>query len=238
MVDKNELRASFSERLHEALNDAGVRSRGRGVDIHNHLKSIGVLKSTQAVSKWLNGDAIAEADSIVALSSWLNVRREWLEYGVRPKEIGASLPTLESQQKADDSESQKFGKVPLISWAQAGGWCATNQEARDAETWLFCPVTISEDGYALKVIGDSMTNLGPGRTYPSGSIIFVDPKATVNVGDRVIVKMPKTQEVTFKVLVEDAGKRFLKPINPQYPMIELIQGAILCGKVVGSFVPE
>ncbi len=78
MVDKNELRAAFTARLHEALDDAGVRTRGRGVDIHNHLKSAGVNKSPQAVSKWLNGDAIAEADSMVALCSWLKVRREWL----------------------------------------------------------------------------------------------------------------------------------------------------------------
>src|SRR5450830_1147307 len=85
MVDKNELRAAFTARLHEALDDAGVRTRGRGVDIHNHLKSLGVNKSPQAVSKWLNGDAIAEADSMVALCSWLKVRREWLEYGVMPK---------------------------------------------------------------------------------------------------------------------------------------------------------
>jgi len=85
MVDKNELRAAFSARLHEALDDAGVRSRGRGVDIHKHLKMVGVDKTTQAISKWLNGEAIAEADSMTALCAWLNVRREWLEYGVLPK---------------------------------------------------------------------------------------------------------------------------------------------------------
>ena len=67
MVDKDKLRAAFSARLHEALDDAGVRARGRGVDIHKRLKSVGVNKTTQAISKWLNGEAMAEADSMVAL---------------------------------------------------------------------------------------------------------------------------------------------------------------------------
>lgn len=243
MVDKNALRADFTARLHEALDDAGVRTRGRGVDIHRQLKSLGVNKTTQAISKWLNGEAMAEADSMVALCSWLNVRREWLEYGVLPKEqIGASnVHQLTSSGESNVREiKQRFGKVPLISWVQAGAWCETtcNFEAHDAEQWLSCPVAISSSGYALKVLGDSMTNPGPGRSYPAGCIIFVDPEAETKTGDRVIARVPRTNEATFKVLVEDAGRQFLRPINPQYPIIDITEETHICGKVVGSFIPE
>ena len=137
MVDKNELRAAFTARLHEALDDAGVRTRGRGVDIHKHLKSFGVDKSPQAISKWLNGDAIAEADSMVALCSWLNVRREWLEYGVLPKEQKGkgNVHHLPSSHESNVREViGRFGKVPLISWVQAGAWCEANFEQHDGET--------------------------------------------------------------------------------------------------------
>lgn len=240
MVDKNELRAAFTARLHEALDDAGVRTRGRGVDIHKYLKSAGVNKSPQAISKWLNGDAIAEADSMVALCSWLNIRREWLEYGVLPKErtrdnIYAFATTSETNVR---EISHRFGKVPLISWVQAGAWCEANFESHDGETWLSCPVAISANGYALKVLGDSMTNPGPGRSYPTGCIIFVDPEAETKTGDRVIARVPRTNEATFKVLVEDAGRQFLKPINPQYPIIDITEETHICGKVVGSFIPD
>ena len=241
MVDKNELRAAFTARLHEALDDAGVRTRGRGVDIHKHLKSAGVNKSPQAVSKWLNGDAIAEADTMVALCSWLKVRREWLEYGVLPKEqIGTSnVQQLVGGHDTNVREvTQRFGKVPLISWVQAGAWCEANFEHHDGESWLSCPVPISGSGYALKVLGDSMTNPGPGRSYPTGCIIFVDPEAETKTGDRVIARVPRTNEATFKVLVEDAGRQFLKPINPQYPIIDITEETHICGKVVGSFIPE
>lgn len=241
MVDKNELRAAFTARLHEALDDAGVRTRGRGADIHKNLKDLGVSKSPQAISKWLNGDAIAEADSMVALCTWLKVRREWLEYGVLPKQqVGKSnVHQMETNQESNIREvTRSFGKVPLISWVQAGAWCEANAELHDGETWLSCPVTISENGYALKVLGDSMTNPGPGRSYPAGCIIFVDPEAETKPGDRVIARVPRTNEATFKILASDAGRQFLRPINPQYPIIDITEETHICGKVVGSFIPE
>ncbi|WP_367256202.1 S24 family peptidase [Pseudomonas sp. stari2] len=243
MVDKNSIRAAFSERLHEALDDAGVRARGRGVDIHRQLKNSGVDKTTQAISKWLNGEAMPEADSMAAICNWLNVRREWLEYGVLPKEQngGSDSHQLPISDESNISRiNQRFGKVPLISWVQAGAWCeaTSNFEAYDPESWLSCPVAISNHGYALKVLGDSMTNPGPGRSYPTGCIIFVDPEAEAKTGDRVIARVPRTNEVTFKVLVEDAGRQYLRPINPQYPIIDITEETHICGKIVGSFLPE
>jgi SOS-response transcriptional repressor LexA len=245
MVDKNTLRAAFSERLHEALDDAGVRSRGRGVDIHRKLKSLGVDKTTQAISKWLNGEAIAEADSMAALCTWLDVRREWLEYGVAPKELpGKTHGNVYSVSNYGESNvreiNQRFGKVPLISWVQAGAWCEaiSNFESYEADAWISCPVPISSHGYALRVLGDSMTNPGSGRSYPTGCIIFVDPDAETKTGDRVIARLPRTNEATFKILVEDAGRQYLRPINPQYPIIEITEETHICGKVVGSFIPD
>ncbi|WP_455893703.1 LexA family protein [Pseudomonas palmensis] len=243
MVDKIELRAAFSSRLHEALDNAGIRSRGRGVDIHKQLKSVGVNKTTQAISKWLNGEAIAEADSMAALSSWLNVRREWLEYGVPPREhapVTADIRQLQAEKSNVSAVSDRFGKVPLISWVQAGDWCeaTSNFELYEAESWISCPVPISVSGYALKVLGDSMTNPGPGRSYPSSCIIFVDPEIEATTGDRVIARVPRTNEVTFKTLVKDAGRQYLKPINPQYPVIDITEETHICGKIVGSFISD
>lgn len=241
MVDKNELRAAFTARLHEALDDAGVRTRGRGVDIHQQLVKAGSEKSTQAISKWLNGDAIPEADTMVLLCNWLKVRREWLEYGVLPKEQtgNSNVHLLSSDPESNVREvTRRFGKVPLISWVQAGAWCEANFEQHDDDSWLSCPVPISDSGYALKVMGDSMTNPGPGRSYPTGCIIFVDPEAETKTGDRVIARVPRTNEATFKILVEDAGRQYLRPINPQYPIIDITEETHICGKVVGSFIPE
>jgi len=83
-----------------------------------------------------------------------------------------------------------------------------------------------------------MTNYGPGKSYPAGCVIFVDPELEVNNGDRVIATIPGSNEATFKVLVKDAGRYYLKPINPQYPIIELTEEMEICGKVIGTFTPE
>ena len=157
------------------------------------------------------------------------------------QDIESNLHRLKVGDESNISEIyQRFGKVPLISWVQAGAWCEaiSNIDAYDADSWLSCPVPISSQGYALKVHGDSMTNPGPGRSYPAGCIIFVDPEVETRTGDRVIARVPRTNEATFKILVEDAGRQFLRPINPQYPIIDITEETHICGKVVGSFIPE
>lgn len=238
MIDKENLRCMFAERLHAALDTHGVRKHGRGSDIIKQLKNKGVTKTAQAVSKWLNGAAMPELDSLTVLSDWLGVRREWLEHGVMP--VFPDQAAISNGAQNVHAADSKMGKVPLISWVQAGSWCeiGASVESFDAELWLPCPVNISKSGYALRVVGDSMTNYGPGRSYPAGCVIFVDPELIVNNGDRVIATLPSTNEATFKVLVQDAGKHYLKPINPQYPIMELTEEMQICGKVIGTFMPE
>jgi len=242
MIDKEKMRQHFSQRLHAALTAKGIRQRGRGADIIDRLKENGVSKTAQAVSKWLNGGAVPELDSLTVIANWLGVRREWLEHGVQPMyESGSRSNAVPDPSASNVTDNfHHMGKVPLISWVQAGMWCETvcSLESCDAELWLPCPVKISSTGYALRVVGDSMTNPGLGRSYPDGCVIFVDPEIVTNNGDRVIARLPASNEATFKVLVTDAGKNYLKPINPQYPIIEITEEMQICGKVVGSFIPD
>jgi SOS-response transcriptional repressor LexA len=77
-----------------------------------------------------------------------------------------------------------------------------------------------------------------GKSYPEGCIIFVDPdqRGGIVSGDRVIAKLNGADAVTFKVYIEDAGRRFLKPLNTQYPPI--IEEFRILGKVIGKWEPE
>jgi SOS-response transcriptional repressor LexA len=133
------------------------------------------------------------------------------------------------------------GNVPLISWVKAGNWCEAIDlfNVGDAEDWLPCPVSHGPHTYCLRVCGDSMTNTIPGqKSYPEGTIIFVDPDRPVTNGCRVIAKIPGANEATFKEYREDSGKRYLKPLNQHYQMQEITDGVILCGVVIFSGVPE
>ncbi|MFJ3486608.1 S24 family peptidase [Pseudomonas sp. NPDC090202] len=92
MVAKENIRREFSKRLHAACNEAGVRERGRAVDIQSFLKSKSMAATTTAIGKWLNAESIPEADKLRPIAAWLGVRAEWLEYGLGPMRSGEAEP--------------------------------------------------------------------------------------------------------------------------------------------------
>lgn len=81
MVKKEDLKEEFSKRLRAALLDAGVGGRGQAGRIREAMKSQGIQVSEPGIWKWLNASAIPDQTNILALSRWLGVRPEWLEYG-------------------------------------------------------------------------------------------------------------------------------------------------------------
>lgn len=168
----------------------------------------------------------------------LNLPANWMDYD-------HSMETASHQNvspiMAKNGTHATIKEVPLISWVQAGEWAdvVDNYNIGDGEDSLLCPVIHSDSTFALRVEGDSMTSPYPGqKTYPNGIIIFVDPNQNAEIGDRVVAKLDDDNKATFKVLAEDAGKRFLKPLNPQYRNLDINGNCHIVGKVIGAFSPE
>ena len=162
---------------------------------------------------------------------WLDVYHTEEDMAVCP--AGSSRLGLNNVEPFDD----KFTPVPVISWVQAGAWCEAidNFAVGDAEQWLPCPVAHSKHTYALYVKGDSMTSYTPGKeSYPEGTLIYIDPEAPLSSGKKVIAKLLDTNEVTFKVYREDAGKKWLIPLNQDYDKIEFVAGMHICGVAIFS----
>lgn len=78
-----------------------------------------------------------------------------------------------------------------------------------------------------------MFNQHERRSFRDGDIIFVDPSRDAENGSLVIVKLVDSQEATFKQLVMEGKRRFLKPLNPAWPeqIIELSPDATISGVV-------
>jgi len=119
--------------------------------------------------------------------------------------------------------------VPLVSWVQAG----KGQEAMDiytpgvADKWIEVPKKVSPRSFALRVHGDSME-----PKFPEGCTIICDPDITPENGKYVVVRINQDNEATFKRLVIEGGRRYLKPENSRYPILELSEYAHIAGVVV------
>lgn len=132
------------------------------------------------------------------------------------------------------------GNIPLISWVQAGSF----QEATEAyapgmaEAYLPCPTPHGPWTFALRVRGQSMFNPNSARSFHEGEIIYVDPDREADNGSLVVVKLVEEQEATFKQLVIEGSRRYLKALNPQWPepYIEISGEAQVVGVVIGKYV--
>lgn len=125
-------------------------------------------------------------------------------------------------------------EVPLISWVQAGAWSEmiNNFQPCDADVHYPCPEKHSSSTFALTVVGESM--------YPDfipGEIIYVDPEVQAGSGSCVVIRQNGDTEATFKQLMLDGSKKYLKALNPNWPtpIIEMLPDATICGVVIGSY---
>jgi phage repressor protein C with HTH and peptisase S24 domain len=76
MVQNDELRQAFAQRLKAALKNVGQESWGAGV----YLRDVAGV-SDKAASKWLNGETMPGRANMLTIAHHLGVRVEWLQYG-------------------------------------------------------------------------------------------------------------------------------------------------------------
>lgn len=123
--------------------------------------------------------------------------------------------------------------IPVLTSVQAGMW----QEfiADDAESCrrVLPPIKTTRDAFALLVRGDSMTSMH-GPSFPEGYIIIVEPGRSPENRSMVIARQDGSDDTTFKQLVIDGPKRYLKPLNSQYAAFEIDEKTMICGVVTAA----
>lgn len=187
-------------------------------------------KTAAAVTHWLNGSSREiKSDSAAGIQKLTNYSAVWIATGEGPKFVDV----------ANTSPVESRKKVPLISWIQAGSWGDVEDffNVGEADEWVQTyDCTPTNNAFALRVEGDSMTNPNPEDiSFPSGSLIIVDPNQQASAGHYVVAKDVQTQRATFKKLMHDGGRWFLKPLNPAYPTIEIDDPSIrVIGRVIES----
>lgn len=231
MVTKHDLQA-FSGRLNRALDEYGVPPKGKG-------RQGAVAKlfqvSQKGARKWLEAEGMPDTKKLPGICEELGVRLEWLLRGEEP--MRARGKQQDTGYKNVDEGPVIHGRVPLISWVQAGTFCQhfDNYEPGDADEWVSVTVRTGPNAFALEVKGDSMYDPATGKGFPEGAIIVVDPAVDpfdVPQPKRfVVARMNGTDETTFKQLVQDGAQLYLKPINPRYPILTVTEDMVICGVV-------
>lgn len=120
---------------------------------------------------------------------------------------------------------------PLIAWDEVGKGREISEDKPPPYNTqlLICPVKCSEETFVLRVRGASME-----PKFREGELIFVDPQAPAEHGNYVVVRFEASNEVTFKQLIVEEGKQYLKTLNPDWPnrIIEVAADTVLCGVII------
>jgi DNA polymerase V len=82
--------------------------------------------------------------------------------------------------------------------------------------------------FALRVIGDSMM-----PEFEDGAIIIVDQSAPCGSGAYAVIEY--NGETTFSQYIEEDGHKFLRPLNPSHPTIELVGDYKVHGVVIQKY---
>lgn len=113
-------------------------------------------------------------------------------------------------------------RYPVISSVQAGSWCEAIEpySLKEVDVWLDSDAHIQGNAFWLRVEGDSMTSPA-GLSIPEGTFVLFDTGREPINGSLVIAKLSDSNEATFKKLIIDGGQKYLKGLNPQWPLISI-----------------
>ncbi len=117
---------------------------------------------------------------------------------------------------------------PIVAAAHAKDAASTGYYCRASaspQEWITVTARVGRRAYALRIQGDSME-----PKFPGDVITIVDPDVEPVHGSIVVALLADAGQATLKQLVIDS-KRYLKPLNPRYPIMEMGDRMATCGLV-------
>lgn len=235
----NDRYQEFSDRLNATLDYVLFPPKGKA-----RATKLGAIFDVgqKGARKWLEGEAIPKQTRHQTFIEELNklgaeITGEWLFFGnstAAPQWYRNLMNLNDAYQGRYAVESnvkdgpEIKGKVPLINYVQAGAWKEIMDVYEPVE-WIETTITVSSKSFALRVIGDSMTNPVGSPSIPDGFIVIVDPELQPQHGSIVVARLENSNEAMLKQLIIDGPHRYLKPLNPNYRTIEINENCAICG---------
>jgi SOS-response transcriptional repressor LexA len=206
--------SNWTGRLKSKMKELGLTQE----ELANKL---GVTRS--AVAHYVQGTRHPPLRQVINLAAILKVNPAWLQFG--------------KDQDTPVSSSQHSGKtsnrIPILDWHQARDF--HSKSSKDKQSYLEYFNRSQNDCYALLIKGDSMVSpMGQGVSFNPGNYVVIDPDKSPTHGNFVITAASKNKETVLRQYVEEGGIVYLKPLNPQYPLMHLERGTKIVGVVVAS----
>lgn len=208
--------SSFPKRVATARQSVGMTQA-------ELAKAVGVVQ--RQIAAYEGAEARPREKVLVNLAAALGTSVAWLTTGQG-----------EGPNTSHIKRTVTVREVPLLTYAQAmGGDFDFDDfyENASASDFIPAPPNAGEYAFALEVEGDSMQSAGT-PSFPSGSIIIVDPHITPENGDFGLFSLPDDDHFTFKQFIIDQGRGYLRSLNPAYPAIAVSLEPEAIGKVISS----
>lgn len=205
----------------ERIRELRKRHRFTQADV---ARKIGV--SSPTITQWENNQTAPKGDNLLRVASVLGCTPDWLVTGKgHPDDI---------HENAEAAPRLK-GLVPVINEVQAGHWTDIKTGFdEEASEWIPTLHNNSRYAFALRVVGDSMLNPHEKRSLSEGMIVIVDPEKQAKHGSIVVARLENSEKATIKELVIDGDMKYLRPFNPQFPIIPITEGTMIIGTVVSA----
>ena len=173
-----------------------IKSRRNQVGLTQEelAKAVGV--SQNAIHKLEDGTT-KKPRNIIDLAQALKCSPNWLQYGGPENE----------------KESEGIRKIPILSLDEANFLSPSS-----TKEWLEVAGKWSQQAFAVRFEGVSMTNPNGSPSIPDGAIVIIEPAEQPKSGEIVLAK--STGPAVVKKLTKDGPKTYLASLNPQYQLIE------------------
>jgi SOS-response transcriptional repressor LexA len=191
--------------------------------------------SQSAASHYLTGRNALNVEAAAVFAKYLKVPVS--AFSERLARQIAGLSKSEPPNVSMTEQPDMLYRYPVISWVAAGSWAEAVEPFPPGfgDRYELSEYNSKGPAFWLEVKGDSMTS-PIGQSIPEGTLILVDTEADVHSGKLVVAKLADSNEATFKKLVEDGGQKFLKPLNPAYPLSVCAEDCRIVGVVVRAML--
>ncbi len=201
MVQHDDFRIAFSQRLKAALAKNGIDAWGAGA----RLAKIANV-TPKAASKWLNAEAMPGPEKMAALCKELRIRREWLQFDEGPMQAAEGAG---ANVEPGPAITSPYREVKIVGTAQMGAegyWHALD----DGEGYVDVP---SKDpgAYALRLRGDSMA-----PAIRSGWIAVCEPNGRLVPGEYVMIRLVDGESMLKELLYANDVEVSVMSINDAY----------------------